>query len=377
MAAQDFRFDKFIGLYSSVNSFSRAPAGSFKILDNAAITQPGIIEPRRGFSSLVSAGIPATINSIFSFLPGSVVPGGTPNQPLNSLTTILGHSPGQGSFYSLQNGAFALNPILYGSGYFQGQIQPYINARSRFVQYGFNTYATSSVGLWKTETGTSWFHTYLPTINAGFAGNLAYTAAGHSEFGIYAYFQGGGGSSPVWLQQNYCVAYKTVIIRKNLNDNTIVSGPPSDYTVVANTFAGPQQVVLWIPIPLLTQPGDVLQVYRTKSAPVSANGAEASINQDYYLASEVPFATISSPVQNYLAPDTIDTWINTPATVFFDTIPDSALYVPLYTNPDDGGGAQVTTQTPPAAADICLYKGVMYMGNTADCHNFTLTITGT
>ena len=380
MAAQDFRFDKFIGLYSSVNAFSRAPQGSFKILDNVALYQPGIIEPRRGYSALVPSAAPATINSIFSYLPGSVIPGGAPNQPANSLTTILGHSPGTGSFYSLQNGSFTLNPILYGSNWFQGQIQPYVNARSRFVQYGYNTYATSSIGLWKTETGTSWFHTVLPVGFSSISSNLPYTGFTGGGFGLAAVANINAGVG-VWLQPNYTAAYKTVIIRKNLNDNTIVSGPPSDAYVVANLFGSTNSVGGWIPNPQFLQPGDVIQLYRTKSAPIQASGAEASCNVDYYLVQELQ-PNLSTPLSNnYLSPEitfNLGTFAAGPHSItFYDVTPDSALYVPLYTNPDDGGGAQATTQTPPAAVDIALYKGVMYMGNTADCHNFTLQLLGT
>src|SRR5208282_3468790 len=106
----------------------------------------------------------------------------------------------------------ALNSILYGSNSFQGLIQPYENARVRFVQYGFNAYATSSIGLWKSETGNSWFHTVLPQYGAsytiGFASGLAQGSASPL---VNQYLSG---YTSVWLPVNYTAAYKFVVIRK-------------------------------------------------------------------------------------------------------------------------------------------------------------------
>src|SRR5271165_5449813 len=253
---QEFKFDKFIGLYTSVNAFSRAPQGAFKVLDNAVIYQPGLIEPRRGYS-LLSTAATKTINSISSFLPK--------NQPTNTLSTIVGHSPGLGEFFSYQGGSFALGNISYGGNWFQGQIQPYFNARTRFVQYGYNLYATSSIGTWKSEDGLNWFHTYLPTTFASFAGVTGYAGS----FG----FSGTANNYSIinnWLAINYCCAYKLIIIRKNADNNAIVSGPPSDYFVVANTLGTSASVVLTIPNTILTKPTDVVQIYRTKSSPINA-----------------------------------------------------------------------------------------------------------
>lgn len=116
-------------------------------------------------------------------------------------------------------------------------------------------------------------------------------------------------------------------------------------------------VTLNVPIPAGVTTSHFLQVYRTEQ---TEHGTDEP-SEDFYLVNET-FPASADISAGFL--------------VVSDRTPDSQLADPLYTNPNDGDGADAAKYPPPVGSDMCLWDGRLWCFNTFDKHRFNLRVVG-
>lgn len=362
------KLNQFLGLFSSVDPFSRAPHGAFNIADNVLFRNPGLVEPRRGFSLF--------IGSLGTFQPRSNFFG-----QVNGLSFGMywgTDTLGNGGFLSYV--ASLASPFTYASQFapfspgnseFTNAVRPYgTTGRVRFATANKNTYSVSGMGLLKSEANLTFRHTQM-----GMVPTEAFylTALGASGYGTRAavtanatYAWLGGTNVSATPNGGQC-AYKLRYARKGANGD-LVFGPASTPIIVANTSGTSQIVTLSVySAPLMGVDG-FIEVYRTKQV-----DAKANLPQDFYKVAEISVPSFAQLADGYASPPQ-GPGIGT--STYTDIIGDQALGYPLNTNPTDGSTAAVEFAPCPAAADIAYFKNRMYVGNYQDVQRITLPITG-
>lgn len=202
---------KATGLYTSPNQLSEVPEGALAVADNVVIRQKGIIEPRRGRSTLTTTGLVGIPGSLVYYNNGLIVHSGT---------TIYSQSGG-----GVLSGSFS-------AAYF----------KMKFVEANQNLYLTTTVGT-KVMTGLSTAPVLAgvpraldPSIVAGAAGNAVGATA--------------------------AVGFRVIWGIKDANNN-IKLGAPSGRVVLSNATGAGVIATVTIPIPDGITTSHFYRVYQT------------------------------------------------------------------------------------------------------------------
>jgi hypothetical protein len=363
--APETKLNSFQGIWSSVDPYSRAPKGGFRVADNVIFKNPGLVEPRRGFASFLSAATYQPL-ALFTGLRNSLGFG------------ITWHADRSFRSYIWQN-QDPLNPVVNnqatpfspGTSEFDGFVPyPYsIASRVRFAQADKNTYAITAYGLAKSEDNLTWRLCQLPVFGMENPNAQGYgTRATVVDKGTYNWLPYNYNSTGVGSQ----VAYKLRFARKGTN-NDYVFGQPSAPIICQNPFStGADRAVRVIPVmgELGTSDGFV-EVYRTRTVSVSQ-----PLPQDFYKVAEIAVPVIRSGDGYVGCPKTIAEVVSN-SLYYEDILVDQGLGPPLETNPTDGDTDAVGYAPCPSALDIAWFKNRMYVANYIDVERMVLPLTGT
>jgi hypothetical protein len=171
-----------------------------------------------------------------------------------------------------------------------------------------------------------------------------------------------------WLAPGFQVAYRYTVARKGAN-RELIESEPSERIIVVNTTSQARGVVFTFDAPPMYPRDAFIRLWKATQAPTTADPQD-----EMFLVAELQFPS--------LAPLGSDGYLFTaaPQTVSYtDLTPDTALYVPLYTNPSTGEGRGLldSNNTSPRARDICYFKNRMYSCNVRDVHRIILKVIGT
>lgn len=195
-------------------------------------------------------------------------------------------------------------------------------SRMRFIEVQKSLLFTSSQGVMKLDspTGTVRRAGMPPGLNV-----VANLTAG------------------TWFPPNTAVAYRTMWVRVDANDQTI-SGEPSWRVIVPNDQATPQAVILSIIMPEGIIEGDYVEIYRTD---LSADAITNPGDEEFLVARVAVTAADIAAL----------------GVIFHDTYDPIFLGAPLSTNSSQDGISQAHGR-PPYATDLALYRGFLhYMGD--------------
>lgn len=233
-----------------------------------------------------------------------------PNQPVQSmeyLGTPLVHDGTDLYYRSAPNTYSAFpTPIAAPSG-----------RKMRYMESQGNLYVTSDAGVQVVDSLGNFLR------NAGMYQSL------DLSFTLSAVGTG-------FLANGSQVAYRAVSQREDFNQNILV-GAPSSRLLVINNAGAARNVSLTLQLNPLAEAGDVVRIFRS----TSVVGVSTDLAGDnLFLAFE--YELVSADI--------------TAGTVtFIDSLPDSLLSTPLYTNETQEGALQANNE-PPFCKDMTLYK---------------------
>lgn len=353
---------RFFGLCSSVNPYGTVPEGALSIADECVVRSKDLLEPRRGYEILGDT-VPRQDQLVWAngslisleYLPGAGI--------------LFVHSGSSGAYVSIgENGAAPLF-MLPPAG--ATRMPAFTANKSLFLQ--------SRYGLLRADVGSGILtptlrHAYQPpnwtqggTSGALGRGSQAYTAAAITGVGA-------------WLATGYKVAYRITLCRIGAAGE-LIEGPPSDRIIYSNTSGstvGPALALEYFPmVPARVSAGtpgsgasynvkcdSFLRVYRSKAVVTAADPAD-----EMFLVAE---HSITPTVEDTFGYVSLPTGAN-----FIDRTADSALYVPLYTNPWSGEGITQANAGAPVAQDAFWFKDRAHYLNTAGPHSMVIKLIGT
>ena len=315
---------KIRGLYTFPNDFSGVPEGSLSKADNIVIDRDSIAEPRKGLTYLGTATARANLAAneqferIFFFkntVFGLTYNGSTGFRYLQYFDSTSGWLHCGGSIgANLKITAFDLN---------------YPKIRSH--QDRNNLYITSKGGLLKVDN---------PAATPEYMG---VPEALPITFNMFS-------ASDGWLINGSSVTYRSTWARKDFNGNW-TEGAPSSALIVKNGSGVLSSVLLNISYPALSQVGDVLRLYRSKSYATGSNDELVQCYEEQIVAGT--FTTVTDIVEDSLL---------------------SGKY--LYTN-ENQQTIFLANYEPPLAKDIAAYRDCTFLANIQEKSTYTFQITKT
>jgi hypothetical protein len=346
---------KFAGLADSANPYDAE--GGLSVADNAVIRSKDVIESRRGYSSVTSA---SPINAL-GWKEGKLLCLGWDDAG-RGIT-------GQLRYYDFTAGTFTSLPMTPGALPFDrpGGV---VGQRTRFISANKATYFQSKYGLTKVEALSSAVCRVAvqPGAFTATTGTLfPNTTAKHGY--IYAGPDSGGNGS-LWMANNLQAAYRFTICRYGANHELIESAP-SDRIICLNASGIPRTPVVFFNNAWMLPPDAFYRTYRSKTV---ASGVDNG-DELYLIQETTPGGTADS--SGFLSPTFEPTGAAGTLGWALDNSPDTALYIPLYTNPYSGTGAASAKTAAPLAADMAYFKNRMLFLNTTDVHRTTVRVIGT
>lgn len=368
----DITLRNFPGEFASPNP-AECPMGAAERLVNVALRQAGTLEADRGYKNFQLGAItnPSTAFVIddHNFVFSAPTPG-----------TFNPISVGNGTFTG------CLSPNLLGSFSFASCVQPWgwdlgIQPLSGdFFSTGIASLQTgfigTSRGLCKIEN--------LAAVQTSNQPNLANTCLPPPVMGFQAsaftgnqacYFGNGAftGASPfAWLPNNYSVAYRLVLVRKDSNGYFQFS-EPSQRFVYTNTTGGNTSVSVLIVWPTCSPPDAFIQIYRSQSIPPSSAGVPNVPSDEMFLVTEILPSSIISPGATWYG----YRFPGDNVVPGDDISPDSQIYVPLYTNRGLGNGIQASKANAPVSNVLFTFGNRSYFGDTNSQQAQLLLMAGT
>lgn len=398
----------FKGLGTGYNPLDPEAEGGCWVADNVVFRQPGIVEPRLGFT--LTSGIPGTTygSTQLVYYDSRIISYDREQQ--NMFQTSAYSSPGV-SWSAVSGGTSIGLPITSGPAY-QDRL-PYATAQ-QCLFWG------TSAGMKVMESGTG-----------------ALSAAGIPRApDIPSVTLSAGAGAWAWSNSNNSkVAYSAVWGYKD-SFNRVILGPPSGRVIVANSAAADRFTTSYIPVPPWATTSNFVRLYRSetsagpsvdpdenqylvyeqKVADVAftvttgnlskANGSTTvtatytahglSVNDYVQISLQGTETYFRSGIYQVTAVPTADTFqysdgLNNgsgssktsgnatkvaPCIVINDYTPDSLLQDPLYTNPADGEGLLASNYQPPVAGSMAWWQDRMWFGNTKSKHRFNLRMLG-
>ena len=164
------------------------------------------------------------------------------------------------------------------------------------------------------------------------------------------------------IPQNYGVAYRLVIARKDPLTQQVRYGEPSGRIVAYNTTAGTAYTTIQFILPPGTPPDAFIQVYRSLAAPPGVFPSD-----EMYLVTEIALNSLTGTKYWGYAPATSAPLI--PNFISFNDLSpgrqddpaNAQIYVPLYVNRGLGNGAQ-SRKTPAPKSNVVGYFGGREIG---------------
>ena len=202
------------------------------------------------------------------------------------------------------------------------------------VNQNGNFYFTSSTGVKKLDSITS------SIALAGVVKALDITTATTGASGFLAH--------------NTAVAYRTVWGKRDANNNLLI-GAPSGRSIAINSTGGTRNISVTIYIPDTVDTDYFYQIYRS-----NAVDYQAEPNDELQLVYE------GNPTSGEITAKSL---------TITDITPDTLKGAFLYTSSSQEGILQSNEQ-PPLAKDICLYKNMIFFGNTETKQNKVITYIG-
>jgi hypothetical protein len=149
------------------------------------------------------------------------------------------------------------------------------------------------------------------------------------------------------------VAYRVVLLRNDADGRTVLSAP-SGRGVLLNFSDTAVRPVLMFALSSSARIGDYVQVYKTPQALAGANPGD------------LMGLVYESPVTSAMF---------TGGVVFKDTVPDSFIGTPLYTNSTSvNGGVAMANLPPPASTDLALFRDHLFLSDVRYPHRLALRV---
>lgn len=337
---------QFAGLFASTNAYAVAPEGALELADDCVIRSQAVLSPRRGHAAVP---IGAQISAI-GFKEGFALAMSWDN----SGTGVTG----QLRAVNLTTGVVSSLPMNPGNLPFNSPGG--LPAFTRFVAANKAIYFQSRYGLTKIESlaaGVSRCATsVLPSTSP--------TPTAVSSSGISAQVSGSG--AVFWLAAGFQVAYRFTLCRLGANGELIES-EPSDRIIVSNATGSATSVLISFRDGYMVPPDAFFRVYRSIQV---ANGTDPA-DELYLVAERFPTKPIDGNGYRFMYDGTSIDFL------YIDNTPDTALSVPLYTNPISGDGIAAANSPAPIARDMAYFKNRLLLLNTIDLQRLTIKIIGT
>jgi len=306
---------KISGLYTSVNELSVAPEGALSVADNIDILQPGVAQPRRGFSR-TNSGVTDTATAALVEYDG----------------LILAH---RGSTVSTAD-----DLQISDQDTSEGAVTAPSNRRIKFAKQNSNLFMTSTTFpkvLTSSTAGTN-------RDTGGYKG-LDITASTSATAATLGWANGD--------QYSWRHVWKYTDANQN-----IILGAPSQrevFTAVDST----KGVDLLITVPSGVTTSWVLQIYRSLGVTAASVAAGGTPSDELYLAKEL------SPSAGEITAGYLTTT---------DLTPESTLGAVIYTAASQEGLAQ-GNERPPFAEDLALFSDCLFFGGTVTKYRYILSLT--
>ena len=303
---------------------------------NLIIDRPGFIQSRRGFDRATGA------------LGGS----------------IWRLFVSQGKLWANWGNATTASSLSYYDGStswttLSGTFSNASNARMRTADANGNTYATTSSGVFRLDSG-------FAATSAGMPKALGIDAAGPAAVLST--------STPRFLSDGYCVAYRAIIGTKDAGGNLLL-GAPSSRTIIANS----SQVSGY-------SAGSAAQVTCRVLLP-KQNNSTTDLTTSYFVqlyrsAQVANGTTPSDELQQVFEGYLSSTNISNGYIDIVDGTPDAQRGGYLYTNEetgDDGvttGVAGVANEPPPIGREVAYWRNCLWLGRTTGRQHLSFQILG-
>ena len=301
------------GLYTHPNPVGEVPPGALLKAVNVNIDREGVVETRRGFSSLVDTGVGS----------GSVL--GLYYQ--DQLIYIYRDS---GDIYTitLAGGAFSFLANIVAPP--QSLHAPLIEEANG------NIYLTTVGYVGRIErSGNTPFYSGRTGVPKGLDGTA--TTSGASGF----------------MANNTAVAYRVCFAYVDANGTKIV-GTPTSRILATNTSGGTRTVDVTFTLPSEITLNHYYQIYRSVQ---TSNATDEPVDEMQLVVEKQPTSGEVSAL----------------SVTYTDQTPDNILGATLYTSPSQQGILQ-TNERPPFATSLAFFKQMMFYANTATPQRMFMTI---
>lgn len=303
---------KIKGEYTYPSEYTEIPDGALKSAKNCVINRDSIAEPRRGFNNYKSISSTGSDRSA---------------QLLTYKTDLLSH---YGSSIS-HDGA---DPFTQLTGTFAAPSHnDSYTPKVKYIEANSNLYFTSNAGIQKEDTVGG-----------------AITAAGAPK-GLDVKLSLSSGTG--FFTDSTQVAYRILWGKKDANNNLIL-GSPSQRTIIANSAGATRDVIVNFSIPASIDTTWFYQIYRSG----------ISINVTTDPGDELQLVYEANPTATEITNKFISVT---------DSTPDTLRGASLYTDASQDG-IQQANDTPPSAKDIALFKNCVFLANTIQKQNLTVTL---
>lgn len=312
------------GLHTTANPLSAVPKGAMRRAQNVVIRAKEVIEPRRGQKSLsYSLSAPYMRARELAYFPGGNDGAAAP----------IVHVDGEALWRDTGSA------MAQFSGAYEAADADLL--RMKFADSNNHLFFATSVGVQVLEefSGTPRLAGIpVPT-------GLELTAA----------VAAGDDTEAEWLADDETVAVRVVFGRRD--EETLVLGPPSERAVITNESGSTRVVTATVDIPEGLTTDYFMRIYMTEPVAIGTDpGEEFWLSQeDTLTAAQVAAGEVALEITAIEA-------------VLSD--------VPLYTNPNTGGGIETSKRPPPFAKDICRWNKRLWAFNISRPHSLTLTILG-
>lgn len=292
------------GLWTNYNSWI-APPGSLKQAKNVMLERVGMATPRPGFSKSANSNAGVVAKRLFPWQ--------------DSLLRV--NTNGTTSWWNAPT-----TPILKITS---GSNLSWTDHRERVAAARKNLYLANSDGVRKL----------LDTSDV--VASQSGVTTGTILFALAV------SPGPTWLADNSYAAYRTLVARTDANGLTVRGISVGQY-VFHNTDGAARGVTGFVVLGFDVLPGDVIELYRTRSSTVIPGN-------EFYLQSSHTVTAAEAIAKTF---------------IFIDSRADADLGAALYTN-DSREGVQGSNFPPPACNEIALFRNVLFFGDTTGPLRFT------
>ncbi len=294
------------GLLTGANA-TKVPPGSLLEAENVMITRPGLAQPRPGFSRHSSCAL-----NVAGYRPRALLPVGSDILVYSKHTT-------SGERWDWADSEAQVTGLP--------SPKDFTKADPRGAAARRNFYVTGSTGTFKLTS----------------SGDTAAERAGMWRPAWKTAFPADSSSSAVAIATGEVYAHRA-LIRKRDASEVIVRSPPTLSYPRSNTSGGTRDPFVSVYLPSYAAAGDVVEVYRT----VTVTGTDLSaVGGEFFLCATYVL----------VAADITAGYVD-----IRDRTPNASLGAPLYTNASQDGALK-ENDLPPAALDICEWKGCLWWFN--------------